>query len=421
MSGFKKFFTVDDAISEFRKRVVELKEFEIINTLDSLQRIAFKNVYSEFDLPPEDRSVVDGYAVRSIDVSGASPSNPIQLDLIGKISAGEKLNSRLMKDQAAEIYTGGIMPEGADCVVMAEDCTLEDKKLIVKKQCFKYQNVSRRGEDFSKNDVVVKKGTLIRPFHIGAMISLGISEISVFRKARVSIISTGSELKNFNDAGDGIIDSTRPMLISLVKESNSEAIDLGIVKDDKSEIMKRLDYALKISDIVVITGGTSLGNYDLVPESIEGIANPGIIIHGIGMRPARTTGIAFHGNKPILMLSGFPVAAYISFNLFYREFIQSFYGAELPPVPKIHGRLTKRFPNPPGIRSFVRVRVSYENGEYIVEPLRLTGSGILSTLTKANGIMVVSENSEGYDENSIVEVELTQPIEEVKKDAKDFS
>jgi len=421
MSGFKRYFSVEEALFEFKKRIQESKDFNEINTLESLNRITFENIYSPLDLPPENRSVVDGFAVRSIDVSGASPSNPIELEIIGRISAGEKFYATLKKDQAVEIYTGGIMPEGADCVLMAEDCIKDKEKLIVMKQCFKYQNVSRKGEDFSRNDIVIKKGTLIEPFHIGALISLGINNIKVYRKAKVSIISTGSELKDINDYKEGIIDSTRPMLISMVKSANLDPLDLGIVKDDKDEIIKKLKEALNNSDMVVISGGTSLGNYDLVPESIEEIAKPGIVIHGIAMRPARTTGIAFNNKIPILMVSGFPVAAYISFNLFLREFIKSFYGTNLLPLPKIQGRLTKRFPNPPGIRSFVRVKVSYDNGEYIVDPLRLTGSGILSTLTRANGIMVINENSEGYDENSIVEVELTQPIEEVLNNAKNLS
>ncbi|MDP8011790.1 MAG: molybdopterin molybdotransferase MoeA [Thermoplasmata archaeon] len=421
MLGFKKYYSVEEALKEFKTRIQESKEYEIVNVTDSLNRFSFENVLSNFDLPAEDRSVVDGYAVRSIDVSGASPSNPIEISIVGKISAGEKSSIVIEKDQAIEIYTGGKLPNGSDCVVMAEDCSRNGDKLLVMKQCFKYQNVSRKGEDFSNGDIVIKKGTLIRPFHIGALVSCGVDKLKVFKKARVSVISTGSELKNISDEKDGIIDSTRPMIISALKENYAEPIDLGIVKDDLNEIKEKLRIAIQISDLVVITGGTSLGNYDLVPDAVESIAKPGIVVHGIAMRPARTTGIAFDGKIPIIMISGFPVAAYISFNLFFREFLKIFYGTVLNPVPEIKGKLTKRFPNPPGIRSFVRVRIIKKDNDYLIEPLRLTGSGILSTLTRANGIMVINENSEGYDENSIVNVEITQPIEEVNNDAKNIS
>ncbi len=421
MEGFKKYYSVNDAIKEFKNRLYQSMDFECVNVLESLNRFSFENIFSKIDLPNENKSVVDGYAVRSLDVSGASPTNPVELSILGTVSAGKKFENELKKDQAVEIYTGGIMPLGSDCVVMAEDCFKNDNKLIVMKQCFKYQNVSKKGEDFTKGDIIIKKGTFIRPFHIGALVSLGIDKIKVFKRAKVSIISTGSELKNLEDDKDGIIDSTRPMIISILKENYSEPIDFGIVNDDPDKIRKKLIEALKISDMVVISGGTSLGNFDLVPEAVESVAKPGIIIHGIAMRPARTTGIAFNGKIPIIMVSGFPVAAYIALNLFFREFLETFYSTSLNPLPKIKGKLTKRFPNPPGIRSFVRVRVFKDNDTYMVEPLRLTGSGILSTLTKANGIMEINENSEGYDEYSLVEVELTQPIEEVNNDAKNIS
>jgi molybdopterin molybdotransferase len=163
--------------------------------------------------------------------------------------------------------------------------------------------------------------------------------------------------------------------------------------------------------MVVITGGTSVGEHDLVPDLLESITSPGIIVHGISMRPARTTGFAFNGNIPILMISGFPVAAYISFNIFLKEFVEKFYGTTIDPTPIVKGRLTMRLPNQAGTKSFVRVVVKRINNEYYVEPLRLTGSGILSTLTKANGILVVDENSEGFEEGEYVDVILTQPPE----------
>ncbi|PMP73168.1 MAG: molybdopterin molybdenumtransferase MoeA [Aciduliprofundum sp.] len=414
MYGFKEFTNFEDAIKKFRERVNLCDDVERVETKNSLGRILANEIRSPLDLPPFDRSVVDGYAVRSIDVSGASPSNPITLKIVGKIFADTEYNLSLGKDESVEIFTGGRIPSGADCVLMAEDCRRDGNELIVFKQCFSMQNISRRGEDFMAGETVLNAGTVIKPFHLGALISLGIREIDVLRRARISVISTGNEIHDIDDGSHGTIDATRPMIISSIRDMGLDPVDMGTVPDDEELIIKKLEEALASSDMVVITGGTSIGEHDLVPDAVNHVAKPGIIVHGISMRPARTTGFAFHGNKPILMISGFPVAAYISSNIFLREFFEKFYGTKLDPPPTIRGRLTMRWPNQAGIRSFVRVIVRRVGNEYTVEPLRLTGSGILSTLTRANGLLVIDEKSEGYDEGDYVDVIITQPVEVIK-------
>ncbi|MEM3220270.1 MAG: molybdopterin molybdotransferase MoeA [Thermoplasmata archaeon] len=410
MYGFKKFYNFEFAINEFRKRLSLSEESEIVETKNSVGRYLFKDIYSNIDLPPFDRSVVDGYAVRSLDVSGASQTNPILLKIVGKIFPDTKENGIIGKDQAMEIFTGGRLPDGADCVIMAEDCSREGNDLLVYKQCYKFQNVSRKGEDFVKGDLVIRRGTKIRPFHIGALISLGIKEIEVFRKAKLGVLSTGNELVEIGN-NVGTVDSTRPMIISAIEEYGLDPIDLGIVQDEIEKIKDKILEGISKCDMLIITGGTSLGEHDLVPDAVEKAINQKMIVHGISMRPARTTGFTFYGKKPILLISGFPVAAYIAFTVFFKEFIEVFYGTKIDPVPIIRGKLTMRWPNQAGVRSFVRVIVKKQGNEYMIEPLRLTGSGILSTLTKANGILVIDENSEGFEEGDYVDVILTQPPE----------
>jgi len=412
MEGFKSFVSFNFALETLENYVSESMEFEEIKIEDSLGRIAFEDIYSPKDLPENNRSVVDGYALRSMDTNGASTTNPLELKIVGKIEAGKFFNYEIKKGECVEIYTGGIMPSGSDSVIMAEDTKREGDKIILYKQCRPFENVSTIGEDYRKGDIVVKKGSVVRSFHIGALASLGYDKIKVFRKARVGIISTGSELKDFRSNEEGIKDSTRPMLISAVKEMYAEPIDFGIVEDDEKKIKEILKKSVENVDLLVVTGGTSVGGMDLVPECINDVFNPGIVIHGIAMRPARTTGIAFHGKKPIFMVSGFPVASYISFTFLFRHFIKKFYSIKEMPELKIKGKLERRVANVPGTTSFVRVIVKKHGDEYMIEPLRLTGSGILSTLTKANGILVIDEKSEGYDEGQYVDVILTQPLED---------
>jgi len=278
-----------------------------------------------------------------------------------------------------------------------------------------YQNVSKRGEDYKKGELVIKKGTMIRPWHIAALAALNIPKVKVLRKPRFAVLSTGSELVEVgSELKEGnVVNSSKPMLKGLLKELGCEVLDLGTIPDDLEKIKESIKEGLRAADAVIITGGTSVGELDLVPEAINSLGKPGLVVHGIMMRPAKPTGFGVIDNKPVFILSGLPVAALVGFQNFIKPSIQMMLG--LPEEPKItvRGKLTRRVANPHGIRSFVRVRVTRKDDTYYIEPLMLTGSGLISTLTKANGMLIIPEDVEGYDEGEEVEVELFQPIETI--------
>ncbi|MCX8193087.1 MAG: molybdopterin molybdotransferase MoeA [Nitrososphaeria archaeon] len=414
MRGFQTLTSVDKALNILREIVKDLKEKELeeVSLLDSLGRVCGEDILAPIDVPNYSRSAVDGYAVIAEDTIGASPLNPIELRVVGTSRAGD-LEGRLRIDrgEAVEVTTGAPLPLNANAVVMIEDTKEVGKGVIeVYRPVHPSQNVSRKGEDFKLGEIVISKGTKIKPWHIGALASLNISRIKVFSKPRVGVLSTGDELIELGSELEPgkIVNSSKPMLISLIASLGGEPVDLGNVEDDVRLIKSKILSGLNLCDALIVTGGTSVGKSDLVPIVIREFGR--VLVHGLAIRPGRPTGFGLVNGKLVFMLSGFPVAALVGFNLLVKPVIEALLRTSTDPSPKIIGKLTRRTPSPSGTRSFVRVRVIKSRGEYLVEPLMLTGSGLISTLTKANGIMVISEDLEGYDEGEEVEVELLGPI-----------
>ncbi len=412
--GFKKLTSVEKALQILRELLEkqEKKDTEVLPLLESLGRVCGEDIYAPFDIPSFDRSAVDGYAVIAEDTFSASPSNPIELKIIGSLMPGDEPGLlKIDKGEAVEVATGTPLPLNANAVIMAEDTKIVKSGLIeVYKQAHPFQNVSRKGEDFKRGELVVRRGTRIKPWHIGALASLNISRVKVFSKPRIGILSTGSELVELgSELKPGkIVNSSKIMLKALINSCGGEPVDLGIVEDDVKLILEKIEDGLRSCDALITTGGTSIGRRDLVPEAINLIGR--VLVHGLAIRPGKPTGFGLVKDKLVFMLSGFPVAALIGFNLFVKPAIDALLGARSEPSPKIVGRLTRRVASLSGMRSYVRVKLVKHGDSYIVEPLRLTGSGLISTLTEANGLLVIPENLEGYDEGEEVEVELFDPV-----------
>lgn len=377
--------------------------------------ICAEEVRAPFDIPLFDRSAVDGYAVRSLDISSASQHNPVVLTIVGSLEAGNELLGvrPLNEGEAYIIYTGAPLPPGADAVVPFEYCINEGDKVIVLRPVPTYGNVSRAGEDFRKGDVIVRRGVRLMPWHIAALASANIGRVKVYRKVRVAIINTGNELINLgSDLRSGkIVNSTGLLIESYIKLLNAEPVPLGIVPDNVESIREAVIKALNMSDIVVVTGGTSVGNKDLVPEALEGINGATMLFHGVAIRPGRTAGAYVINGKPVLIVSGLPVACLISMEVFLKPLIHFLTGENELPLATVKAILTRRLANEVGFKSFYRVSVCYgDDGRIYAEPLRLTGSGILSTLIKGNGIVVIPEEVEGYDVGEEIPVQILNPI-----------
>ena len=405
LKGFQALRNIDEALSIFLKKL-KPKGLppEQVQVSMALGRVTAEHVVAESDVPPFNRSAVDGYAVRTQDTFLASQFSPRMLRITKDAKVGEK--------EAREIWTGNRLPEGADSVVMLEHTKSKDEELEVWNPLTPGGNVSKRGEDVRKGQIAVKSRTRLTPHHVGLLAALGMTHVVVVRKPTVAILSTGDELVDLGHKpkANQVIDVNRLILSGMCQELGVNAIDLGIAKDDLSEIGLKIREGLGKADMLITTGGTSVGYDDLVPTAINQMGPLGVIVHGIAMRPAMPTALAIVQGKPVIVLSGNPVAAMIGFEVFARKLILRLLGIESEPRPLLRARLTRKVPSALGRRVFLRVRVFEEAGEFLAEPVRVKGSGILSTMTEANGYVMIPENREGLDSGESVTVHLFDRI-----------
>jgi molybdopterin molybdotransferase len=407
LRGFQKLVTIEEAKELFFNSLkIGRRKTEMVSVWCALNRVLAEDIIAEEDLPRFDRSAVDGYAVKAEDTFGASQFKPRTLKLTNA--------SELESGEAKEVWTGNPLPKGSDAVLMLENVKpIGDSQIEVWTAVTPGENVSKRGEDIAKGEVAVKAGTRLKPHHLALISALGKSEVKVFEKPKVAILATGNELVEVGEKPreDQIYETNRVLLVSLCHQLGAEPIDLGIAKDNIKEISEKLKHGLEEADAIITTGGTSVGASDLVPTAINRLGEPGILVHGVAMRPAMPTALAIVNDKPIVVLSGNPVAAFFGFEVFARPLILKMLGIENEPRPVVTARLTRRTSTALGRKTFVRVRVFQQNGEFFAEPISARGSGIISTLTRANGYIVVPENREGLEEGETVQVHLFDSLE----------
>jgi len=372
---------------------------------NAIGRLLAEDVIAKIDVPAFDRAAVDGFALKAHETFSASPYNPAIFKLKGIIDAGSEIKE-IYDGECYEISTGAPIPRGADAVVMIEDCEVEGEIVKVKKPVAKFANISLKGEDIKKGEVVLEKGKLLKPWHIGVLASIGEKEVLVKKRPKIGIFSTGNELINYYEEIKigKTIDSTRPMIIELLKDLGCEVIDRGIIRDDYNEILNELKILSKNSDMIITIGGTSVGKRDLLPKIIE--ENFSILFHGLAIKPGKPTSAGIIEDKLIIMLPGYPVAALIGFESLVIPLLYKWTGKEIIEKKKIKAILSRRVPTTPGIRHFLRVKIRKVDDKFLADPIAITGSGLLSSIAKADGIVVIEENCEGLEEGEEVEVEM---------------
>ncbi len=357
-----------------------------------------ENVKAVMDIPPHDRALLDGYACRSSDLVYASEESPVIL----KISN----SNRVGQGECIRVNTGDKIPGEVDVVVPKEYVMEYGGEIAITRSFPPGYGIGRRGEDIRKGEVIVSTGERLKPWHIALISSQGIRTIRVYELPRVAVFSTGSEvLEPGEPYRDGMIyDSTRRLVLSYLRWVGFPVDDKGLVPDNEDRVYLKFKELIARYDIVFSTGGTSLGERDYTVKALNKL-KPEYMVHGFAIKPGRPGALAVVEGKLVFALSGFPVAALSELELVFKPLVLKLFNIKLE-YPKIAARLTRRIPSQPGIVELYRVRVWRKNLEYYAEPLMLTGSGILSTLIRGNAILVVPENSTGYDEGDIVEVEL---------------
>jgi molybdopterin molybdotransferase len=410
LKGFQKLTLVDDALRTWLDVLQVKKCGERTVPLDeALNRVLAVDIVAKEDLPRFDKSAVDGYALKAEDTTGASQFKPVTF----QITALEEVSAK----QASQIWTGNPIPKGADAVEMIENTKKREGELEVWVPLALGGNVSKKGEDVKKGETVLKAGTRLKPYHLALLAAMGNSEVKVAEKPRIAILATGNELAEIGSkpAKNQIFDSNRIMLSAMCRELGAEPVNLGIAKDDMVEIAAKLKMALQNCDAVITTGGTSVGGLDLVPEVVNKTGKPGIVVHGLALRPAMPTALAVLEGKPVMVLSGNPVAAIIGFEVFARPLICKMLGMkQAEPRPTVNAVMTRKIAAALGRRTFVRVRVTQKNGEFFAEPVSARGSAAISTMTRGNGFVIVPENREGVTEGEVVLVRLFGNVEETR-------
>jgi molybdopterin molybdotransferase len=409
LKGFQKLTLIDDALQKWLNILQINKPREAtIPVNEALNRVLATDLIAKEDLPRFDKSAVDGYAVKAEDTTGASQFTPVTFQITELAEVGAR--------HALQIWTGNPLPKGANAVVMIENTKKADGKLEVWVQLATGGNVSKKGEDVKKAEKILEAGTRLNPYHLALLAAMDNSQVKVVEKPRVAILATGNELAEAGSkpSGNQIFDSNRVMLAAMCRELGAEPVDLGIAKDDFAEIDGKLKIGLRECDAVITTGGTSVGGLDLVPDVVNNSGKPGVIVHGVALRPAMPTAVAVLDGKPVMILSGNPVAAVIGFEVFARPLICKMLGMkQTEPRPTVNAVMTRKVAAALGRRTFVRVGVTLKDGEFLAEPVSARGSGAISTMTRGNGFVVVPENRGGVTEGEVVMVRLFGKLEEV--------
>ncbi|MFX1518508.1 MAG: gephyrin-like molybdotransferase Glp [Promethearchaeota archaeon] len=404
--GFKRLTPISEALKNILSEIEPL-ESELIHVKDCLNRVLADDIVARYDVPMFDRSAMDGYAIRSEDSFGASVTNPVYLKITGRVEIGIIPDMEVYAGEAVQIMTGAALPRGVDAVIKVEDTRELGNNIEVIKPYPPRKNVSTRGEDVRDGDVILRRGHLLHPHDIGIIIASGYDQIKVIRKPKVSIISTGSELIDPGERLEPgkIFDVNNATLSNLVCQYHASPHFTKRVKDDRNELIQTLEKAIEQTDAIVFSGGSSVGEHDIIDEII--LQNGKLFVQGVAMRPGAPTLIGMIDKKPVFGLPGSPVAAMISFDVFVRPTLQTLLGMiPYDPKPTIKAKLRRSIPSEVGRRDFARVKITKESGGLYAELVRVRGSGIISTLVKADGIVEVPEEREGLSKGETVNVKL---------------
>jgi molybdopterin molybdotransferase len=408
LQGFQKLTLTDQALSAWLNMLqIDKPKEETVSLSQALNRVLAEDLVASEDLPRFDKSAMDGYAVKAADIVGASQKKPAAL----QVTEAAEVNAK----QVHQIWTGNPIPKGADTVIMLENTKKCDSTLDVWSQVPLGSNIIRHGEDTKKGSVPVKAQTRLNPYHLGLAAALGYTQLKVAKQPQIAVIATGNEIAEVGvqRTENQIYDSNKTMITAMCHEMGAQTIDFGIVKDDIKEIAQKIQAALKTSDAVITTGGTSVGGMDLVPDAVNKLGKPGVVAHGMALRPAMPTGLGILEGKPVLILSGNPVAAVIGFEVFGRPLISRMLGySKSETRPVVQAVLAKKISSALGRKTYVRVKVTAKNGKFVAEPVSAKGSGSISTMTQSNGYVVVPENLEGIVEGETVTVQMFAPVEE---------
>jgi molybdopterin molybdotransferase len=385
---------------------------ERIPTVRARARVLAEDLYSSVDLPHFHRAAMDGYAVKAKDTFGANQSLPAYLKLAGVVEMGKEATQRLGAGEAIRISTGGMMPPESDAVVMVEYTDETDAGLVeIHRSVSPWQNVIQIGDDIKKRELVFHRGRRLRAHDLGALTGVGISSVLVYMRPRIALISTGDEIVDADtDPMPGQVRNiNQHSLAGLIEGCGGELRDWGVIRDDKDQLIRAIAEALQWSDLVLLSGGSSMGAKDIALEAILSFPDSEFIFHGISVSPGKPTIFAKACGKPIMGLPGYPVSALVIFDLFAAPVLRKIGGEEVTGINQfektLRATLKTNIASQVGREDYVRVTLERDSERWLATPLP-SKSGAIFTLVKADGMVRIDLNQDGLEQGEEVEVIL---------------
>jgi len=418
--------------------VIDLKELfysvssleEVFAKLDSLNvkpgveevpiqqasgRVLAEDLRSPINVPHFRRAARDGYAIISKDTFGAGEENPVVLRLIGEVRAGQEEAPHVSPGQCVRVATGGLIPSGADAVVMVEYTIEKGGEVEVYRAVAPREHIIDEGRDIKRGSLILKKGVVLSPQDLGAIAATGAEKVKVCSKLKVAVASTGDELVRLGEKlkPGKIYDVNSVTLINAVRDSGGNPVYMGIIRDDREELIEALKKALATCDVVVFSGGTSKGPGDAVPSALREVFTPDFLIHGVAMKPGKPTVIAAYHGKPVFMLPGYPTSALLVYYIIVDPFIRKWSQLPRRELRKVKAKAAVKMFSEEGRHEFKPVKIILEDGELKAYPTA-TGSEAITTLSSTHGYVEIKVGQSFIEEGEEVTVTLLKPVNELE-------
>ncbi len=416
---FRKLVSLDEAQrilkDHFSPKPIGVEQIPISQACN---RVLAKDVVASVDVPPFDRATVDGYAVKAEDTFGAEENRPITLEFSGDIPVGMLPSITVEHGTAAGIVTGAPLPKGADAVVMIEYTARKGSTIVLRHPVSKGENIMKAGSDIKKGEAILGKSEVLSSRTVGALAAVGLTKIEAHRRPTVAILSTGAEII---DPGEHlppgkIYDINTHTLSAAVVECGGDPVNFGVVSDETDHLKTMIQRALNSADVVLTSGGVSVGPKDIVPKVLATLGAPGVLVHGVAMKPGKPTTIAVINGKPVFSLPGHPTSALLAFQIFARPMISEMGGRTAEPFVVLKALAATRMFPAKGRRTFIMVKlVKDASGSLLASPVPLGLSGAITTLTKAEGFVKIREEQQFVDVGDEVTVYLFNPKRRVSQ------
>ena len=380
---------------------------EIVNILECEGRVLSEDIISEFNVPEFNRSTVDGYAIKSKESHGCSECMPTFLDIVGEVSMGKSVSGDIKSGQCMYVPTGGMIPNSSDSVIMIEHAEkLDEFTIAIHKPNSIGENVVYKGDDIKKDQVVLKKGKKLNSQDIGVLAALGINEIKVYSPIKFTVISTGDEIIDLDEQLEfgKIRDINGYAICSLIKKLGGIVVKKSIVKDDYNFLREEVQFGIDNSDIVLLSGGSSVGTRDFTHDVINSFNGQGVLVHGVALKPGKPTIIGECENKAVIGLPGHPVSAIIVFKIFIEYLVN-----EILEINEnkylIDAIISQNLHSSPGKKTYQMISLKKVDDKYYATPI-FGKSSMITLLSKACGYVIIDENCEGLYKDEKVKVHL---------------